>query len=46
VAAAFDGDEKIVGARKLHGANGVGRFPTAGYQARMLINARIPNTPS
>ena len=46
VAAAFDRDEKIVRTRKLHGANDVGRFPTAGDQARMLVDARIPNTPS
>jgi len=46
VTAAFDRDEKIIGARKLHGANDIGRVRTLGDQARMLINARIPNTSS
>src|SRR5437588_1579711 len=46
VTAAFDRDEKIVSARKLHGANDVGRIRTANDQARMLVNARIPNTSS
>jgi hypothetical protein len=46
VAAAFDRDKKVVRTRKLHGANDVGRFRTAGDQAWMFIDARIPNTPS
>jgi hypothetical protein len=46
VTAAFDRDEKIVGARKLHGANDIGRVRTANDQAWMLVNGRIPNTSS
>src|SRR5437868_11374209 len=46
VTAAFDRDEKIVGARKPHGTNNIGPVQTAGDQARMLVNARVPNTSS
>jgi len=46
VAAAFDRDKKVVCTRKLHGANDVGRFRTAGDETWMFIDARIPNTPS
>jgi hypothetical protein len=46
VTAAFDRDEKIVSARKLHGANDIGRVRAANDKAWMLVNARIPNTSS
>jgi hypothetical protein len=46
VTAAFDSDKKIVRARKLHRPNNVHYTRTAGDQAGMLIDARIPYPPS
>jgi hypothetical protein len=46
VTAAFDGDEKIIRARKLHRANNVRDSRTAGDQAGLLIDARIPDASS